>query len=77
MAAGGIAPMSTSRTIPPAVAATKDNTSTPKRSILCFTPGYCPADCENEGPDQIEHLQKLTCKYVFVNGHKSYDISQA
>src|SRR5579872_4079157 len=37
----------------------------------------CPADCENEGPDQIEHLQKFTYEDLFVNSHKSYHSSQA
>src|SRR5438093_1491868 len=42
IAAGGAAPIITSRAIPPELPAAKDNTRTPKRSSLCLTPASAP-----------------------------------
>jgi hypothetical protein len=50
MAAGGVAPISRSRTMPPEFAATKDSTSTPKISSLRLTPAVAPLRANTKVP---------------------------
>src|SRR4051812_32038875 len=45
-----MAPMTTSRMIPPVLAAAKDSTSTPKRSSLRFTPAMAPLSANTKVP---------------------------
>src|SRR5437773_2306796 len=45
-----MAPMTTSRMIPPVFAAAKDSTSTPKRSSLRFTPAIAPLSAKTNVP---------------------------
>src|SRR6478752_340197 len=50
MAPGGTAPISTSRVIPPVLAAAKDSTRTPNRSSRCFTPAIAPLSAKTKVP---------------------------
>ena len=47
---GGTAPMSTSRTMPPELAAAKDSTRTPKTSSRCFTAAAAPLSANTKVP---------------------------
>src|SRR5678815_6178156 len=49
-AAGGIAPIRTSRVMPPAVAVAHDTTSTPNRSSRCLTPAAAPLRANTNVP---------------------------
>src|SRR5439155_17294114 len=49
-AAGGIAPIRTSRVMPPAVAVANERTSTPKRSSRCLTPAVAPLRAKTNVP---------------------------
>ena len=53
-AAGGTAPISTSRVMPPAFAAANDSTSTPKMSSRRLTPAAAPLSGEHEGADDVD-----------------------
>src|SRR6476620_10722794 len=50
MAAGGTAPIITSRAIPPELPAAKDKTKTPNKSSLCLTPAVAPLSAKTKVP---------------------------
>ena len=77
IAAGGTAPIITSRAIPPELPAAKDKTRTPKRSSLCFTAGRRAAERENERAAKIEGHQQRVHQDVLVDDHRLYADSQA
>ena len=50
IAAGGCAPIITSRAIPPELPAAKDRTRTPNKSSLCLTPAVAPLIAKTKVP---------------------------
>ena len=77
IAAGGTAPIITSRAIPPELPAAKDKTRTPKQIEPVLHRGRRSAERKDERAAKIEGHQQRVYQDMPVYGHRAYVDSQA
>src|SRR5512146_2655604 len=66
-AAGGTAPIITSRAIPPELPAANDKTKTPNKSSLCLTPAVAPLSANTKVPAKSNPTSSVfttTCSFT-------------
>ena len=69
IAAGGTAPIITSRAIPPELPAAKDNTRTPKISSRCLTPAVAPLSAKTNVPPRSKATSSVLTRMLLVDDH--------